>query len=59
MLKWALNLLLAFLLYRVIRGWRRPRPAPGPRRPRDRGLDPERAVPARWSEVREERDGPG
>ena len=59
MLKLALNLLAAFLLFRVFRGWLRPRAAPGPRRPRDRGLDPERAVPARWSEVREEGDGSG
>jgi len=59
MLKWALNLLAAFLLFRVFRGWLRPRPAPPPRRPSDRGLDPERAVSARWSEVPEEGDGPG
>jgi hypothetical protein len=58
MLRWVLHLVVAFLVYRVIRGLLRPRPAARPRPPRDRGLDPERAVSARWSEVREERDGP-
>jgi hypothetical protein len=56
MLKWALNLLAAFLIYRVLRGLLGRRP-PRPRPPRDRGLDPDRAVSARWSEVPEEGDG--
>ena len=59
LLKVLFNLLLAFFAYRLIRGFVGPRPAdPGPRRTRTRrpGLDPDRAVPASWSEEEKESD---
>lgn len=59
MLRLALNFLAAFLLFRAFRGWMRPRPAPRRPRPEGRGLDPDRAVAARWSEIPEEGDGSG
>jgi hypothetical protein len=54
LLKWILNVLLGIALYRIVRGLLRPssRREVGSRS--DRSLDPDRAVPARWSEVRDE-----
>lgn len=54
MLKWILNLAALFLLIRFFRGLLRRRPPVGPADPPRRGLDPERAVRASWSEVPDE-----
>ena len=54
LLKWILNALLALVLFRLVRGLFKPAPRRTVGGSTARKLDPNQAVPARWSEVRDE-----
>jgi hypothetical protein len=54
LLKWILNVLLVYALYRLVRGLIRPSPRRKVGSQPKRSLDPDQAVSARWSEVRDE-----